>query len=192
LAWAAFEAATTLALRRRLRHVRGLAVVIRVPTAAWVGPLHDLCETAIPGAREMFARDGTDTRKHLPTIGNDDMALALARGDAAVGISPEPERYLPSALMAATDVTIAVAPPTPAVLVRTMKLSLRGRLPRVLPEGLGARLDFPELVAALRRTGTAADAVRRLQRAVRAHVAPASAAALPPLEDAVQYGAARE
>jgi cell division protease FtsH len=70
-------------------------------------------------------------------------------------------------------------------------LALRGRLPP-LPQGLGAGLDLTELVAALRPVGGAADAVRRLEVATRGRVASPAGAALPSLEDAVEYGAARD
>lgn len=133
LARAAFEEATTPEQRRRLRRARGLAVVVTVETAAWVRPLEDhIVGRVLPAPRETFARDGSDRREHLPSVGDESVGLALARGDNVVGNGHSPERHLPAALVAAADMRIGVVAPTPAVLARAFKLALRGRVPRPL------------------------------------------------------------
>jgi cell division protease FtsH len=192
LAQAAFEAATTPALRRRLMRARGLAVVVRVPSAGWVASMRDALDLKLPHEGEMLARDGSE-RRHAPTVGNEVVAAALVGGRSVFGVSQAPERLLPSALLAAADITITVPRPQPAVLARAMRLSLRGHVPRELPKNLGAGLDFFELAGALRANATATGAIRRLEAAARNRLeADASAPALPRLEDAIQYGTARD
>jgi cell division protease FtsH len=188
LAQAAFEAATTPALRRRFARARGLAVVVTVPSAGWIAPIKDQVRRFMEG--ELFARDGSD-RKHLPTVGNDVVATTLCTGNNAIGVSMAPDRLLPSALVTAADVEIIVSPPGPDVLRRAMRLSLRGRLPPALPHDLGAGFDFADVVCALRPNTTCAEAIRRLGAAGRRRIDPVGAE-MPRLEDAIQYGAGRD
>jgi hypothetical protein len=185
---AAFEAATTSELRHSLLQGRGIAAVVTVPHPSWVQPvkgyLADLRQA------EFCARDGSEKIKN-PAEDNEGVASALARGQSVVGISPSPERYLPSLIVTSADVHISIAPPSPKVIAAAMRRCLRGKIPPV-PDGVGAGLEFGEIIAALREGSKPADALARLQAIGRARTKVNSAQSLPTLEEAVFYGAARD
>lgn len=189
LAKAAFEAATTQDTRDRLKQGKAVVFVVHVPSQSWVSPISAYLASLTEAKR--IARDGSQKTKDLPSEGNDQVLAALAEGRSVVGISHGPDRYLPSTLVTAADVTIRIPQPDGAALVRAIALCLGGRALKP-PKELGAGLDFNELAAALRPGWKPADAVRRMQAAVKGRsAAGVTAATLPSLEEAIFYGEAR-
>lgn len=183
---AAFEAATTPAVRRRLTHVQALAVVVIVPGPAWVAPLAAYVESEF-GPRWCFhMRDGTDRRRD-PLVDSVDAARDLSRGHCVMGVSYD-VALLPASLRSAADIVIRIAPPDGTVLRRAVS-RFAGRSPGELEPGIVAGLDLAEIVAAFRPGTGAKDIVGRLEAARRSHAAPARRA--PDLRTAVEYGEAR-
>lgn len=99
---------------------------------------------------------------------------------------------MPSALVAAADVVIKIPAPTGAVVRHALRLCLRGRLPASIEDGVVAGLDLEDLVAAMRRGSTPAQAVEKLKAASERSCGRQNAAEIPMLATAVEYGAARE
>jgi hypothetical protein len=189
---AAFEAATTAATRRRLRGTRPVSVVVHVPGASWVKAVEQYFLMHMTRHWETFARDGTNRNHHKNSFGNEDAAGRIASGLRVVGIAPNPELILPAALVAAADVVIKIPPPTGTVVRQALRLCLRGRLPARIDDGLVAGLDLEDMVAAMRRGSTPAQAVERLRAASERRCGRQNAAEIPMLATAVEYGAARE
>ncbi|MGT2502698.1 hypothetical protein ACVOMS_21380 [Bradyrhizobium guangxiense] len=110
---AAFEAATTGAVRRRLAHVQALAAIVIVPGPAWVAPMAAYVASEF-GPRWCFhTRDGTDRRRD--DTGSVEAARDLSRGLCVMGVSHD-EKLLPASLRSAADIVVIISPPDGAVL----------------------------------------------------------------------------
>lgn len=187
---AAFEASIPPAVRRQMLQGDALAVIVTVPSAAWVQPMARYLDEIMVARR--YARSGSE-RKDQPTEGNEAVASSLADGEIVLGISQDPSRFLPSLLLASADMHVTVKRPDTAVIARAMRLCLRGRVPPDLPAGLGAGMDFAEIIAALRRNTKPTDAIRRLQAFNSVSVGgDDDGEILPTLEEAIFYGEARD
>jgi cell division protease FtsH len=188
---AALEAVTTPAVRRRLSGKAAIAVVVGVPSPAWVKPVEDFLDATATIPWSTFARDGSDKQRHKTSFGNDEIAKKLSAGRRVVGIAANPEAVLPSALLAAADLTITIEQPNGAVVLAAMRRCLRGRLPRRIDDAVVAGLEIEDFVSAMRAGSTLAQALQRLKIASRQRVGSQETGA-PLLETAVEFGAARE
>lgn len=192
LAKCAFDAATTPENRELLMRGKAVVVVVHVPGQAWVTPISTHLGSLAKDAKRI-ARDGSQKTKDLPCEGNDQVLAALAESRCVIGISQAPSSYLPSALQKAADVTIRVDPPDGATLMRAIALCVGGRAPTNPPKDLAAGLDFVEIASALRPGSTPTQVVGRLESAVKGRSNNGTPkAAMPTLQEAVFYGAARE
>lgn len=186
---AAFEAALTPALRRRLHASNALAITITVPSPAWILPVEAWFKSVFGSGWKLFGRE---KQKSGPTglEENLDAARYLAKGYSVAGIAAE-VTALPLSLTRATDVAIRVARPSGEVL-REAIVHYTGRPCPLLLDGVGEGLDLPDLVAAFRPGSGAKRIVLRLQRASQSLAAVAvSSGPVPDLTTAVEYGAAR-
>ncbi|WP_354210673.1 MULTISPECIES: AAA family ATPase [unclassified Bradyrhizobium] len=182
---AAFEAATTPAVRRRLAHVQALAAIVIVPGPAWVAPVAAYVASEF-GSRWCFhTRDGADRRRD--DAGSVEAARDLSRGLCVMGVSHD-EKLLPASLRSAADIVVRIAPPDGAVLRKAIARFAR-RSPGGLDRGIAAGLDLPEIVAAFRPGKGPKDVVRRLEAARRSHVG--TTQRVPALATAVEYGEAQ-
>jgi cell division protease FtsH len=188
---AALEAATTPAVRRRLSGKAAIAVVISVPSPAWVKPVEDFLDAAATVPWSTFARDGSDKQRHKSSFGNDEIAKKLSAGRRVVGIAANPEAVLPSALLAAADLTITIEQMNGAIVFAAMRRCLRGRMPARIDDAVVAGLEIEDFVSAMRAGSTPAQALQRLKIASRQRVGSQETGA-PLLETAVEFGAARE
>jgi hypothetical protein len=187
---AAMQAATTPSVRRRLRSKRSLALVVEVPSKGWVKAVNNYFHQQMPTPWDTFCRDGSD-RSQKSDVGNDDVCRYLAAGGHVVGIAAN-VTILPSALIAAADITIRIAAPTGAVIREAMRRCLHGRVPPVIEDDLVAGLELEDIIAALRAGSTPAEAIERLASAARQRADRNGPGEAPLLEAAVEYGAARE
>ncbi|WP_342738797.1 AAA family ATPase [Bradyrhizobium sp. B117] len=181
----AFDAAISKESRRRLKHGKGLAVILLVPTATWVVPITKYVQSVFGSRWSLHTRDGSDRRRNA-SVGSDEVSHDLSRGLCVLGIAAD-LGLLPAALTAAADITVRIAAPTGAVL-RTAITRFAGRDPGEIPDGIAAGLDLHEILSAF-RLGTGA-------RKIAQRLAAASAGAgvldrVPALETAVEYGEAR-
>ncbi|WP_237481831.1 AAA family ATPase [Lichenibacterium dinghuense] len=180
---------TTVAQRRRLVAAPGLAAVVRVPTAAWVGPVARILRGSaewgyVYEAPVQRRRSAEDT--HDRTIAN-----ALAQGMRLLGISPDPERLLPPTLVSACDLRIDVAFPDADLLAAVVRSAVGRRHPLPMESYDATGLDLPDIVAAIRLNSTPVECLVRLERARASRLAPDPGVAdAPRLADLHGYGEA--
>ncbi|MCA1551079.1 AAA family ATPase [Bradyrhizobium sp. BRP19] len=182
---AAFEAATTGAVRRRLAHVQALAAIVIVPGPAWVAPVAAYLSSELGSRWGFHSRDGTERKRD--DAGTVEVARDLSRGLCVMGVSHD-EKLLPASLRSAADIVIRIAPPDGAVLRKAIARFAR-RSPGELEPGIAAGLDLPEIVAAFRPGKGAKNIVRRLEAARNSHVG--TTQRVPALATAVEYGEAQ-
>jgi hypothetical protein len=183
LAWECLRAALPSDLRRRIRRGDPVAIIVQAPGAEWCGPLTRALRR--DSARILcVSRDGSSRREHDPAKGNDEVALGLAGGRPVIGVSQDPQLYLPSALLSAADMRISVAPPDAHILRRLLRKHARGKAPMEVPDGAELALTFAETVSAFRAGASARDVVANLLRAAESKKANAGAVAadVPPLD----------
>lgn len=185
---AAFEAVVSKEVLRKLEHNQALAVIIMVPSPAWVGPMKDYFRATFGGRWLMTARDGK-ARTQNSDVGSDEVSRDLARGLCVAGVSAD-ATLLPRALLSAVDITIRVGVPTPTVFATAIARFAK-RTPKDLPPGLGIGLDLHDMVACFRPGSGPAKIVQRLQAATLASRGETVEDRLPALKDAVEYGEAR-
>src|SRR5215475_12070596 len=115
IAAAAFEAAVSPSVRRKLMDRKSpLAVVGRVPTPAWIGPIGAYFAGKFGTSWQRILRDGSDSRQHRADKGSAEVAIELT-GRSVVGIAAD-AGILPATLVAAADLRINVEPPTATVI----------------------------------------------------------------------------
>lgn len=101
--------ATEPGLAKRLRE-EGPIVAIRTHTAEMTDLVDDVithCATREGRRKKIVARDGTQGI-HVPSRGNDDVIAALSQRWPIVGVSPDPQRHLPKALMRTAEYRLSL------------------------------------------------------------------------------------
>ncbi len=186
---AALHHCTTPAQRRRISGKRSTALIVRVPSSAWVAPVIDLLKARCHWDSVV---DGTPPVRKTSDV-SAAVSSALARGGRVLGVSPDPDRYLPAALLAAADIRLDIAQPTNDVIGAAIAAMGKGRRPRSMPDDVAGGLDFADIISALRQGSTPAQCVARLVAAADARTLndPAVADA-PNLADLHGYGAAMD
>lgn len=186
----AFAAALTPAIRGALNDSPSWALVISVPSVAWISPVKDLFARRPFGRKwTCFARDGSDRKGHQPSAGNTEVATALAAGASVVGIAVAPEQVLPSTLIGAADFRLLLKFGPNVVAEAIQKVC--GGVAQVEKQDL-IGLDLDDVVAAMRPGSTERDIKTRLSSAAKAHGGRIGVDDAPLLETAVEYGAARD
>jgi cell division protease FtsH len=188
---AAFEGILTPTLRRLLDRKTGVALVVIVPTAAWVAPLQSYLKRRLGDRWHVIARDGSLLRtEHKSSSGNSTVSGLLANGQPVVGIAASPD-ILPRTLISSADHTINIPAPTSAILQRAIESHLGRGIAKGLPTGIGTGLDIHDLTAAFRPGSTARQITDRIARATQQRIGSRDDDRLPPLETAFEYGDAR-
>lgn len=187
---AALAAALTPIVKEALKSSSSRALVISVPSTAWISPVKDLFAQRPFGRKwTCIARDGSDRKGHQPSSGNAEVATALAAGASVVGISVAPEQVLPSTLIGAADFRLPLKFGSKVVEEAIRKIC--GGSSEVEQRDL-LGLDLEDLVAAMRPGSTEQDIKARLSSAARTRVGQTGAENVPLLETAIEYGAARD
>ncbi|UEM13232.1 AAA family ATPase [Bradyrhizobium barranii subsp. barranii] len=174
-------------MRARLSGPEPLAVIIRVPAAAWVAPVETAIERLNPKAR-VYARDGSSKSGHKAEVGNGEVAAHLAKGRMVVGIAPS-VATLPRVLAAGADITIDLKIDG-GILDRAIALFVGDTVDPQRIDGLGT-LDLHDIVSGFRAGSSAAEIVERIRRSASRLSSPRTDR-LPRMEDAVEYGRARD
>jgi cell division protease FtsH len=188
---AAIMAAATPDFRRLLRDPAPLALVVSVPSSAWVKAVENFFGNAFGRRWTCFGRDGSERLRDKVSVGNDEVGHALADGRSVVGIAVAPDQILPSTLVAAADARLKVVVPNGKIVRRVIRERFGGTAARIEDTDI-AGLDLDDLVAAMRAKSRPRDVVARLAAASKARTGIAPTVRLPDLETAVEYGAARE
>lgn len=166
------------------------AMVVSVPAVDWIGPVKEFFEQRPFGKKWLcFARDGSERLRHKPSVGNAEVASALAKGRSVIGIAVDPEQLLPSTLVAGADQRIKIKLDK-SVINRTLS-GLYGEAPPQIDEVHLVRLGLDDIVAAMRPGIDAREVASRIVAAATARGGAGKAEDIPDLATAVEYGAAR-
>lgn len=175
-------------LRSRLANNRVRAMIVEVPDGGWVGAIVDSLEQFVDGklhtiGRATVPKDRNDT--HL--------ADRLGSGRTTVGVSPHPDRALPELLLSVADARVTVTVPDAAMVIEVIRRAQGGRIPS-RASGLHVEiLTFEEIVSMIVTGGRAAESVDRLEAAIANKLKVGTGnRSLPRLEEAIEYGAARQ
>jgi cell division protease FtsH len=189
IAAAAFSAATTGVLRRRLKGKGPIALVVRVPGPSWVRPIRDLFTDRFGKEWQAVTSEFIKTSKQRSDR-DSEIADDLARGRPVIGIAVEHDT-LPTALAYAVDVTIRLQRPSGLTIKRAIRMFTGRRGPSCIEDNIAYGLEFHDLVAAFRAGSSPAEIVERLQKTAAVAGQLDTAERLPKLQDAFEYGLAR-
>lgn len=188
LARAALASVMTPAQRRKLAGNSSLSLVVEAPTPAWVLPLRRAVAAMGPWDK-VEARDVVSRPKLRADEGEAELVELLGFGRRVAVVSWLPERYVPRSYLDAADLRVRPGHPSMAVLRHVIR-EATGTRPRRMPASVQG-LDYPDFLAAIRASGTAASAVRRLETIARARTLPSgSLEDVPIVEKLVGYGEA--
>ncbi|MPR10301.1 AAA family ATPase [Microvirga tunisiensis] len=169
-----------------------LALVIAVPSPAWVAPLSEaLTRLAfqglmIIGPSERLQRADEAARRA------EEAAKALSKGVSVIGIAVTPSQELSKVLLGAADAVVTVPPPDATLANRAIRRFTRKGQAEALSARDLAGLDWPDFVAAFRRGSSRQEIARRLARAAAARSSVSFAENGPPLSALTGYGPALE
>lgn len=163
LAKHAFDEATDRSTRRRIAGSSAIAVVVKVPSPAWVAPVARMMKGKGTW-RRVFEHDGASSRQRAD-LGGPEVAYLLSEGGRLLGVSHAPERLLPAALLSAADHVVAIEGISDRTLRRAIVDMTSGR-PGPFEPGLARGLDIVDVAAAI-RFGTAPAACLARIRAAR-------------------------
>ncbi|WP_431203200.1 hypothetical protein ACQ86E_31095 [Bradyrhizobium betae] len=185
----AFRRAAPPSLRRAIAAGRPVASVIQVPSSAWMKAVDEyLTEARV----KTIARDGSSKSIDVSHVGNEEVAKCLVAGRSVVGISTDPQRFLPTTLLLSADVTVKLASldtKSVRVLLRTLLPSAGRIASRRIADTSG--LDLNDLVSIFRSGSTASGALDRLATlAMRRRQSSPHVEGAPILSDAIEFGGA--
>ncbi|MDU0341101.1 AAA family ATPase [Bosea rubneri] len=174
--------------RGRLSAGTTLAAIIRVPSDAWIDPIHQFVHE---NDRTIMLVDGK-TKKRDWSAQEGLIIDALDRGKSVFGIASDPDAQLPPLMRAAADAVITIPSPTPELMRKAIRLHTgRSRVPALTAMDIGG-LDLLDLAAALRPQTTPTACIKRLRAASTARSVNTSDDSTPLLQDLCGYGAARD
>jgi hypothetical protein len=186
----AFRRAAPPSLKRAIAAGHPVASVVQAPSSAWMKAVDEyLTEARV----KTVARDGSNKLVDANHVGNEEVAKCLVAGRSVVGISTDPQRFLPTTLLLSADVTVKLTPLDAKSVRALLKILLpaTGRIPsNRIAETAG--LDLNDLVSIFRSGSTASDALERLATfAMRRRQNSPHVEGAPILSDAIEFGAAR-
>lgn len=190
LADLALRKAIPPALRRRIKEGRPLTLIIKVPTAAWADPIQNSVFALAERQSGIHVELATGTAKPSRQT-----ATFLSRFDRAhiiVGVSQDPDRYLPDLLKTVAETRVAIAKPDHAIVRKVIKAIARGRIPPSFDKVRLDVLDFEELAAVLTPGRHATEIANLLGIVANQKTSLVMRQDLPDLREAVEYGKARE
>lgn len=186
----AFERAMTPTLSRSLSGKAAQAVILVVPTAAWVGLCQTYWKNRFGDRWHIIARDGSSRSEHKSILGNSTVSGVLAEGRSVVGIATTLD-VLPSALTASVDHTVQLSSPAGETLRQVVETHLGRSISDELSALVGTGLDIHDLAAAFRPRSNSRQIIDRMERATKRRIGSEGDDCLPSLETAIEYGAAR-
>eukprot|EP01037_Dinobryon_pediforme_P017818 gene17818-18045_t len=172
------------ALKKRLERGDTLALVLEAPGPDWCAPLAGAFHKMFRG--NSFVRDGTSKVKDKNSVGNDEVAVALHFGKPVIGLSQDPTRFLPTALLTAADARLTVRVPNGEFLKRLLSKCI-GRPPKEIADSVVSGLSFFEVVAAVRNDTSPAQIIEKWGAASAAKSRAASSVNTPPLHELPGY-----
>lgn len=189
----AIERAIDENLRDQLRSGSIRAVVVKVPDGGWAEPIGNGLKDLI-GERAYVVSRASIPRGHELNDGM--LARKLQDGRVAIGVAAEPDRTLPPLLLSLAEVRVSIDAPDAAMVVEVIRKSQGGRMPKEAANLMPSLLSFDEITSLIDRDGNAGETVRRIKAATERKTGTGGSRkdskALPKLQDAIEYGDARE
>lgn len=185
----ALNAALGPALRKKLAAGKACCIVIKVPEPSWVDPVDDALSPLTKDKAVVIAR----AKQPLPRDREDGMlAHRLEAGRIVVGVSSDPDHWLPQLLLDTAETRIEIPAANAAMVSKVLRKCARGRVPAEAASLDPALLTFDQITSMIASGTTATEAVRRMSRAIAARTKVGTREErLPKLEDAIEYGEAR-
>lgn len=187
---AVFRAATNGTIRQQLKGNSPLALVFLVPGPSWIEPIRTLFLKRFDPKWQTVSETDTKTTPKRKAEQNTEVAAYLTRGLPVVGAAVDCDA-LPSALVAAADLTIRIDTPRGVTIGRAIWMFTGQPAPTEIDEKIAFGLEFHDLVAAFRANSSPAEIIERLRKASPAARSATAAERLPTLQNAVEYGDAR-
>ncbi|WP_058617471.1 AAA family ATPase [Methylobacterium indicum] len=191
VAMAALQDLLTPRQLERIGRRSATALVVQVPGPEWCDPMERaLHQSASFGW--ICNRHGGSRSQDKSTVGNEKISDQLTCGLNVAGVSQDPARYLPGALVTGADIAVEVR--LTDRVVRAAIALVTGKECRRLPPGVVAGLTLDEIAVAIRHGSSPAACRRRLVATAAAKVLPdASLADVPVLSELRGYeGAAMD
>jgi hypothetical protein len=148
--------------RRFFDRSTSTAVVVEVPSEAWIAPITAQLRDRYPWST-VFSRGQPSKFGDVSRDAQQSASDLLAQGGRVLGVSHAPDRLLPPALVAGADLRIKVIPPTSGTVAKLIE-RITGSRVRV-PAGIATGLDFDDLTSAVRLNSRPGECIRRLEAA---------------------------
>ena len=166
-------------------------VVANVPDAGWANPIADALSDITDEPVHTIVRDKVPQTRDLADHRLPEWAHA---GEHIVGVAPEADRALPPLLLSIAELHIDVPAPDAEMVAEVIRHCQKGKVPPEVLELQPQVLSFDELCSLIPQGGTAAETVARLKATIERKLdgGGRKRKSLPRLEDAIEYGAARD
>ena len=187
---AAFRDATNGTTRRQLKGKSPLALIVVVPGPSWIEPVRTLFLRRFDAHWQTALETETKTTPKHKAEQNTEVAAYLTRGLPVIGVAVD-YNALPSALIAAADLTIRIDTPRGVTIGRAIRMFTGQPALAEIDDEIAVGLEFHDLVAAFRANSSPTEIVERLRKASPTVRRAGTTERLPKLEDAIEYGTAR-
>lgn len=179
-------------VRERLQAGNLKAIVVSVPDPGWAQPVADAIADSVEEYVHRIAREKIPLPRDL-----DDPRLPsrLRDGEIVVGVAQDPDRALPPLLLSVTEARIVIPAPDAALVMEAIRHCQEGDVPQEASELKPQLLSFDELCSLIPHGGKAAETVARIRLAIERKLTAGigrKRKAIPRLEEAVEYGEARQ
>lgn len=179
-------------IRERLQTGTLKAIVVSVPDGGWA---HPVAEAIADSTEEHVHRI---VREKIPAprdVDDPRLPSRLRDGEIVIGVAQDPERALPPLLLSVAEARIVIPAPDAPLVVETLRHCQEGDVPAEAAELKPQLLSFDELCSLIPHGGKAAETVARIRLAIERKLSAGigrKRKAIPRLEEAVEYGEARE
>lgn len=179
-------------IRERLQAGTLKAMVVSVPDPGWGQPVADAIADSVEEHVHRIVREKIPLPRDL-----DDPRLPsrLRDGELVVGVAQDPDRALPPLLLSVAEARIVIPAPDAALVMETIRHCQEGDVPAEAAELKPQLLSFDELCSLIPHGGKAVEAVARIRLAIERKLSAGigrKRKAIPRLEEAVEYGEARQ
>ena len=166
----------------------GLCLLVKAPSVDWVDPIFSWLKQI---ADWDYREAGVSFRRtnHRDDIGGWQTVAALTAGGRVLGVSHDPEQFLPESLVSAADMVLQLPHPNARVVNAVIK-AVTGKPPKGLTDAVVATLGFEQIAACIRQNSTPSQCVERLQRAAQPRPI-VMAGEIPDIKDLYGYGDAK-
>ena len=179
-------------MRERLHSATMKAIVVSVPDPGWARPVADAIADSVEEHVHRIVREKIPAPRDL-----DDprLSVRLRDGEIVVGVAQDPDRALPPLLLSVADARITIPNPDAAMLMEVIRHCQEDDGPTEAEELKPQLLSFDELCGLMPHGGKASETIARIRLAIERKLSAGigrKRKAMPRLEEAVEYGEARQ